>query len=35
MSQNIEVTESPKQFMVLDAISRGVGDASKIAKVKD
>ena len=33
MSQNIEVTESPKHFMVLDAISRGVGDASKIAKV--
>ena len=33
MSQNIKVTESPKHFMVLDAISRGVGDAGKIAKV--
>jgi hypothetical protein len=32
MSQNIKVTESPKHFMVLDAISRGVGDAGKIAK---
>jgi hypothetical protein len=33
MSQNIKVTESPKHFMGLDAISRGVGDAGKIAKV--
>jgi DNA-binding MarR family transcriptional regulator len=33
MSQNIKVTESPKHFMALDAISRGVGDAGKIAKV--
>ena len=33
MSQNIKVTENPKHFMVLDAISRGVGDVSKIAKV--
>jgi hypothetical protein len=33
MSQNIKVTESPKHFMVLDAISRGVGDSGKIAKV--
>lgn len=33
MSQNIKVTESPKHFMVLDAISRGVGYVSKIAKV--
>jgi hypothetical protein len=33
MSQNIKVTESPKHFTVLDAISRGVGDAGKIAKV--
>ena len=33
MSQNIKVTESPKHFMVLDAISRGVGYVGKIAKV--
>ncbi len=33
MSQNIKVTESPKHFMVLDAISRGIGDNGKIAKV--
>ena len=33
MSQNIKVTESPKHFMVLDAISRGVGDNGMIAKV--
>ncbi len=33
MSQNIEVTESPKHFMVLDAISQGYGAAGKIAKV--
>lgn len=33
MSQNIKVTESPKHFTVLDAISRGIGDAGKIAKV--
>jgi hypothetical protein len=35
MSQNIKVTESPKHFMVLDAISRGVEDVGKISKVKD
>ncbi len=33
MSQNIKVTESPKHFMVLDAISRGVEDVGKISKV--
>jgi hypothetical protein len=33
MSENIKVVESPKHFMVLDAVSRGVGDAGKIAKV--
>jgi hypothetical protein len=33
MSQNIKVTESPKHFMVLDAISRGIGYVGKIAKV--
>jgi phosphosulfolactate synthase (CoM biosynthesis protein A) len=33
MSENIKVTESPRHFMVLDAISRGIGDAGKIAKV--
>ena len=33
MSQNIKVTDSPKHFIVLDAISRGVGDIGKIAKV--
>jgi transcription initiation factor IIE alpha subunit len=33
MSENIKVTESPRHFMVLDAISRGVNDAGKIAKV--
>ncbi|MDQ3884743.1 MAG: MarR family transcriptional regulator [Thermoproteota archaeon] len=33
MNQNIKVTDSPKHFMVLDAISRGVGDIGKIAKV--
>jgi len=33
MSQNIKVTESPKHFTVLDAISRGIGDVGKIAKV--
>ena len=33
MSQNIKVTESPKHFTVLDAISRGIGGAGKIAKV--
>ena len=33
MSQNIKVIESPRHFMVLDAISRGVRDAGKIAKV--
>jgi DNA-binding MarR family transcriptional regulator len=33
MSQNIKVTESPKHFMVLDAISRGIGYVDKIAKV--
>jgi DNA-binding MarR family transcriptional regulator len=33
MSQSIKVTESPKHFMVLDAISRGIGDNGKIAKV--
>ncbi len=33
MSQNIKVTESPKHFMVIDAISRGIGYVGKIAKV--
>ncbi|HEY1248443.1 MAG TPA: MarR family transcriptional regulator [Nitrososphaera sp.] len=33
MSQNIKVTESPKHFMVIDAISRGIVDAGKIARV--
>ena len=33
MSQNIKVTESPKHFMVIDAISRGIRDAGKIARV--
>ena len=33
MSENIKVVESPKHFMVLDAVSRGVEDAGKIAKV--
>jgi hypothetical protein len=33
MSQNIKVTESPKHFMVIDAISRGIVDASKIVRV--
>lgn len=33
MSENIKVVESPKHFMVLDAVSRGVENAGKIAKV--
>jgi hypothetical protein len=33
MSENIKVVESSKHFMVLDAVSRGVEDAGKIAKV--
>jgi hypothetical protein len=33
MSQKIKVTESPKNFNALDAISRGIRDASKIGKV--
>lgn len=33
MSESIKVVESPKHFMVLDAVSRGVEDAGKIAKV--
>ncbi len=33
MSQNIKVTESPRHFMALDAISRGVEDVGKISKV--
>ena len=33
LSQNIEVTESPKHFMVLDAISQGIEASGKIAKV--
>jgi DNA-binding MarR family transcriptional regulator len=33
MSENVKVIESPKHFMTLDAISRGVEDAGKIAKV--
>ncbi|HKU48795.1 MAG TPA: MarR family transcriptional regulator [Nitrososphaera sp.] len=33
MSENIKVVKSAKHFMVLDAISRGVADAGKIAKV--
>jgi hypothetical protein len=33
MSENIKVIESPKHFMALDAVSRGVEDAGKIAKV--
>ncbi|HXG06564.1 MAG TPA: MarR family transcriptional regulator [Nitrososphaera sp.] len=33
MSENINVVDSPKHFMVLDAVSRGVEDAGKIARV--
>jgi DNA-binding MarR family transcriptional regulator len=33
MSEDIKVIESPKHFVVLDAISRGVEDAGKIARV--
>jgi hypothetical protein len=33
MSENIRVVDSPRHFVVLDAISRGVQDAGKIAKV--
>ena len=33
MSENIRVVDSPRHFLVLDAISRGVNDAGKIAKV--
>lgn len=33
MSENIRIVESPRHFIVLDAISRGVNDAGKIAKV--
>lgn len=33
MSENIRVTESPKHFMVLDAVSRGVANSGKISKV--
>jgi DNA-binding MarR family transcriptional regulator len=33
VSENINVIESPKHFIVLDAISRGIEDAGKIARV--
>jgi uncharacterized membrane protein YgcG len=33
MSENIRVVDSPRHFVVLDAISRGVVEAGKIAKV--
>ncbi len=33
MSQNIEMTESPLHFMVLDAISQGYAATGKIAKI--
>jgi DNA-binding MarR family transcriptional regulator len=33
MSSNINVSESPKHFIVLDAVSRGVDNVGKIAKV--
>ncbi len=33
MSENIRVVDSPKHFMILDAVSRGVEDSGKIAKV--
>jgi hypothetical protein len=33
VNQNIKVTDSPKHFIVLDAISKGVGDIGKIAKI--
>ena len=33
MSENIKVIESPKHFMALDAVSRGVQDTGKVAKV--
>ena len=33
MSENIRVVDSPRHFVVLDAISRGVNDSGKIAKV--
>jgi hypothetical protein len=33
MSQCVKVIESPQRFIVLDAISRGIGDIGKIARV--
>jgi predicted transcriptional regulator len=33
MSENIRVTDSPKHFIILDAVSRGVVESNKIAKV--
>jgi hypothetical protein len=33
MSTNLQVNESPKHFMLLDAIARGVRDAGKISRV--
>ena len=33
MSENIRIVESPRHFIVLDAISRGVNGSGKIAKV--
>ena len=33
MSENVRVVDSPKHFMILDAVSRGLEDSGKIAKV--
>ena len=33
MSENVRVVDSPKHFMILDAVSRGLEDGGKIAKV--
>ena len=33
MSSEVRINESPRHFMVLDAISRGIQDPNKIAKV--
>lgn len=33
MSVNVRINESPKHFMVLNAVSRGVEDVGKISKV--
>ncbi len=33
MSTNVKVNESPNHFMTLDAVTRGINDINKIAKV--